>query len=265
MFKTDQQRLMYAPIAQWLNEALPGEQQRDINSADESQLPNTSVLNQGFNAVNTNNQTLHFVTQNEDLPHAQLAYEERIFLHGIIATRNNWHDYFNALVWKRFPHIKSALNAIHHQEMIKQSGSQRSRKRDLLTLFDECGVIIIADQPVLDMIKNHQWQELFVENKELWLTGEIQVITFGHAMFEKYIQPYIGMTAQALLFSSEQFNTNKITDIDDHIGQCLVNNTLLQSKAELSPLPILGIPDWHDDQDQQFYANTQYFRPKRPS
>lgn len=265
MLKSDQQKYMYGPIAPLLSDTMPVIHERDMVVSDERYLPNTSVLNKGFDSYNDNHKKLQFITQDHDMPYAHMAYEERIFLHGFIATRNNWHDYFNALVWKRFPCIKSALNAIHYQEMTKQSDSMRSRKRDLITLFDECGVIIIAQQPILDMIKQHQWQALFVEHKQHWLTGQIQIITFGHAMFEKYLQPYIGMTAQALLLRSEDMtgDFNNISSVDKKIAKGLMNRHLLNSKADLSPLPILGIPDWYDKQNQQFYDNTQYFRPLR--
>ena len=39
------------------------------------------------------------------------AYEQRIYTTGRVSTRpDNWHDLFNALVWVRFPNIKTAMN-----------------------------------------------------------------------------------------------------------------------------------------------------------
>ncbi|MCB1585925.1 MAG: DUF3025 domain-containing protein, partial [Xanthomonadales bacterium] len=143
---------------------------------------------------------------------------------------------------------------IHYQEIQIQKSSLRSRKRDLLTLFDESGVIVVAGDKYLDMIRNHQWVELFIENKKRWLDGTIRLFTFGHAMFEKYLSPYIGMTAQALLLS------NLHSDIDESLARDLENGKILNSKAELSPLPLLGIPRWHNNQDEDFYANKNYFR-----
>lgn len=54
--------------------------------------------------------TLSFVNQTE-LPEG-IAYEAFISNTGKIPTRDNAHDFFNALVWLSFPNIKRELNAI---------------------------------------------------------------------------------------------------------------------------------------------------------
>ena len=250
MFENRQQGLMFSDIAFLLQKIFP-----NFKTTSEEQIPACETLNHGFTHKNLNDKNLRFFIQDETLPFAEMGYEERIFLHGLIATRKqNWHDFFNAMVWHKYPETKKAINAIHYQEIHKQKSSLRSRKRDLLTLFDESGVIVVAGDKYLDMIRNHQWVELFIENKESWLDGTIQLYTFGHAMFEKYLNPYIGMTAQALLLS------NFKSEIDVSLARDLENGKILNSKAELSPLPLLGIPYWHKNQDKDFYANKSYFR-----
>ena len=242
---------MFQPIAESIGWCFP-----EFTTGDITKLPKVSVLNEKFDFINHNQKILKFVNQDQNMAHQQLGYEERIYQYGLIATRShNWHDFFNAMVWKNFPKTKIAINAIHQKEITSQTNNKRSRKRDLLTLFDECGVIIIANNHILNLIRQHQWQELFVTNRDLWLNGKIQIITFGHAMFEKYQQPYIGMTAQALLLNGE------ITKIDSHLAKGFMNQTLLNSKTDLSPLPVLGVPAWYETQDQKFYANLNYFRP----
>ena len=245
---------MFQPIADIIDSSFP-----EFTGRDLSKLPNCTVLNKEFDLLNVNQKFLKFTPQDSDMPYPELSYEERIYQQGLIASRShNWHDFFNALVWKKFPKTKAALNAIHYQELSKQKNSMRSRKRDLLTLFDECGVIVIANDDILNLIRSHNWHELFVSNRKLWLQGEIQTITFGHAMYEKYLNPYIGMTAQALLLDAN------IVDLDKYLARRLLKQTLLMTKAELSPLPLLGIPDWYNTQDAEFYANTNYFRPQKP-
>ena len=230
---------MYQDIQTSLDSMFPTFDQRI-----EASISNCDVLNQSFNQSNYIDKKLMFSQQDESLEYANMGYEERIYHKGIIATRTgNWHDFFNAMVWHNFAKIKIAINAIHIQELHQQKDNNRSRKRDLLTLFDECGVIIIAKTRHLDMIRQHKWQELFVENKALWLSGDIKIITFGHAMFEKYLNPYIGMTAQALLCESMHESS------DEFIADGILKRKLLLSKAELAPLPVLGIPGWHAIQD----------------
>lgn len=250
LFKSKQEKLFFHPLTKVINSCYPAFIHRDL-----SQLPNSSLLNKNFTQINANDKPLKFVQQDGGLGFPNLGYEQRIYHQGLIATRkNNWHDFFNAMVWHAFPKTKIALNAIHIKEINVQTTSVRSRKRDLLTLFDECGVIIIANDSILSLIKEHKWQQLFIDHKKSWISGDIKVITFGHAMFEKYLSPYIGMTAQALLLEKEPDN------LDSFLNSQLIDNQLLQTKKELSPLPLLGIPYWSDHQTSLFYANKDYFR-----
>lgn len=251
MFKKKQQHLYFQDISTAIENTFA-----KFFRFNPELIPGCNVLNTSFNHYNRNGKSLKFSTQDESLPYPDMGYEERIYLHGMIATRpQNWHDYFNAMVWHRFPNIKVAINAVHYRELQQQNSSLRSRKRDLLTLFDECGVIVFADPSIHELIRQHQWKKLFISNRELWLDGRIRVITFGHAMYEKYMNPYIGMTAQALLLPLA-FETSH----DIHIGEQIINENLLLSKSELSPLPVLGIPNWHKNQNEEFYANSNYFR-----
>lgn len=248
----DNYALMYHDIQAILQSIYP-----TFNQKLERAIPDCKVLNKNFQQINHNDKKLRFCPQDETLKFPELGYEQRIYHEGIIATRNNnWHDFFNAMVWHRFANIKCAINAQHIQEIQKQKNNNRSRQRDLLTLFDECGVIIVANNQLLELIRQHKWAELFIKNKDLWLSGDIKIKTFGHAMFEKYLNPYIGMTAQALLL--EDINNNE----EDFISEGILNRKILLSKAELSPLPVLGIPGWYTNQNDEFYANKNYFRDR---
>jgi len=245
-----EQRIMYQPVEHIITKLMPL-----FRGIDTEKFPLTKDLNFNFNQINCNQKTLSFVCQNMQLPSMHLGYEERIFHKGIIATRkNNWHDFFNAVVWHAFPQIKSAINSLHIDELNKQKNSIRSRKRDLLTLFDESGVIVFANDYILELIKKHKWQELFIEKKQDWLNNNIKIITFGHALYEKYLNPYIGMTAQALLLNPMKESSSTF------ISEGLLNNSILQSKSEMSPLPLLGIPGWYKNQNNVFYTNQRYFR-----
>jgi len=67
---------------------------------------------------------LGFVPQS-DLPEG-VAYEEFIGATGGVPTRDNLHDFFNALVWLTFPRIKRQLNALQAAQ-IALSGVGKSR------------------------------------------------------------------------------------------------------------------------------------------
>lgn len=94
---------MFKDIASLLQKTFP-----DFKSTSEEQIPSSDILNHGFTHKNLNDKNLRFSIQDETLPFAELGYEERIYLQGLIATRKqNWHDFFNSMVWHKYPETKS--------------------------------------------------------------------------------------------------------------------------------------------------------------
>lgn len=214
-----------------------------------------------------------FVPQGEKPRCFEQHYESRIYLQGEVQTRtHNWHDFFQVLVWSLFPKTKQALNKQHYLAAKKRLQSQpanknRSPLENALTLFDECGAIIISsNKTLLDLIRTHQWKTLFWENKER-LQQELQCLTFGHALYEKTISPYIGMTAQALLVLVPDEvlhvpNRERFILIDELVAQQFNLRGSITTPKDLCPFPVLGIPDWHiDNRKKSFYDNINYFRP----
>jgi Protein of unknown function (DUF3025) len=194
-------------------------------------------------------------------------YESRIYLKGELQTRTeNWHDFFNAMVWLGFPDIKKTLNELHYQTShSREAGTNRSSLENAIALFDECGLIIISDQQdLLDLIRNHQWHEIFFDQKDAF-DKHIRCITFGHAMFEKALNPYIGMTAHAVLIHSSELLNKDLMTINKTVANMWKYNEI-QTSRDLQPVPILGIPGWCKfEQNEVFYSNADYFRPKKTS
>jgi hypothetical protein len=89
---------------------------------------------------------------------------------------------------------------------------------------------------------------------------------FGHALFEKALRPYVGMTAHAMLLPvDEGFITappaRQLEMIDAFAARHIAALTVPQA---LSPLPLLGVPGWwRDNEDESFYDDERYFRPRR--
>ena len=198
-------------------------------------------------------------------------YEKHIFSTGEIPTRDhNWHDFFNAMVWLQFHETKSVINALHVKEIERQADQKkRSRKRDALTLFDESGVIFVScDDQIIETLKDHQWKALFWQKRDEWWRS-ISVYIFGHGLYEKALSPYIGMTANALvlLVDDHFFNQNRqsqINELDQTISNKLQKENVLKTPRDLTPLPVLGVPGWWQENDlEEFYNNQNYFRPKR--
>ena len=78
------------------------------------------------------------------------AYEAHIHATGAVPTRDNLHDFFNALVWLHFPTAKRLLNRLQ-AAAIARDGVQASRGpvRDAATLFDENAVLFLSAEPAL--------------------------------------------------------------------------------------------------------------------
>ena len=121
---------------------------------------------------------------------------------------NNWHDLFNALVWITFPKTKAALNARHFHALMKErlaSGAlTRGAVRDVNTLLDESGVIVVyAEDELAGLLRSFEWKKLFWQSREQVRAG-MGFYLFGHGLYEKALQPYVGMTGQGLLIRVEQ-------------------------------------------------------------
>jgi hypothetical protein len=222
--------------------------------------------------VSGGGQPLRFVNvTGKDAPKAA-DYELRIHDEGIVPMRvANWHDFFNAVVWLTFPHIKSALNRGHARELRSNLASTRNRRRDALTLFDESGVLVFScSREVLDGLRAFAWGRVLRDARNTFQTTT-RCLIVGHALYEKALSPYIGMTGHALLLS-----TGNVMDVNtkaasgsspgiahyDMAAQALLAEIV--EPRDLSPLPVLGVPGWWEaNRDAAFYDNVDYFRAGR--
>ncbi|WP_105189635.1 MULTISPECIES: DUF3025 domain-containing protein [unclassified Pseudoalteromonas] len=230
--------------------------------------PTLAELNR-HTIVNANNQPLQFI-DNAEFERDGRYYESFIFETGKVPTRqHNWHDLFGAYMWHLFPKTKALLNRLHIDEMAVQQGNQRSKMRNALTLFDECAVILaVTDSSWTEAFREHQWHEVFVSRREGW-QSEIRAYTFGHANYEMLTQPFIGLTGKALFVpvSADIFCkdlASQYSYLDERLYEMIAKDRVLADNSAMSPLPLLGVPHWYEDNNNaDFYANTDYFRPKR--
>lgn len=215
-------------------------------------------------------QPLQMLPQDDTLPFPEMGYEERIYKKGIISTRErNWHDLFNAFIWMLFPNTKILLNSLHMQELKVQPGKKRTPARDAITHLDESGVIIAySNEKLKNYLKNHQWQELFIHSREDWWK-QIGAFIFGHGLYEKAFNPFIGFTGKAYCIQVDEdfFRLEKQSQyqtLDAKLCDDIEETNALSDARHLSPLPILGVPGWWTaNESPEFYSNQDYFRPKR--
>jgi Protein of unknown function (DUF3025) len=175
-------------------------------------------------------------------------YEIQLFETGRVQTRpDNRHDLFNALAWLAFPKTKARINAMHAAE-IPQEGGRRGRLRDMLTIFDEGGAIVVGSAEIERLVREARWRELFVERHR-----DFRISVVGHAVLEQALVPRLGLTCKVIF-------ADPARDPDVQAADWLA--TRGTSPRDLPPLPILGYPGWFPGSGQPaFYSDERYFRP----
>ncbi|MCU4674542.1 DUF3025 domain-containing protein [Catenovulum sp. 2E275] len=245
-----------------------------LNLAEFNIFPNCKQIQQGlFKPEFSDNQYLapyQFIAQTEDFDWQGLSYESLIFEQKTIPTRvANWHDLFNACIWHLFPQTKTLLNHLHMADIAQFGAKQRTKQRDAITLFDECGVVIAYQDDAQKLaLQAHLWVDIFWQQRASWFK-KIRPFIFGHAMYEMSLNPFVGLTAKAYFIRvDEAFFKQSLAKqyqlLDGLLAADIKHNHTLVNNRSLSPLPLLGIPGWSDENNQlSYYQNTDYFRPKR--
>jgi len=198
-------------------------------------------------------------------------YEVRIFRAGAVQTRaGSSHDLFNALAWLAFPRTKATLNRLHHDELARRWGEPtRGTPRDVLTLFDEGGIVVACAAPALArLLAEFRWQELFWSRRDEAIAA-MRFFAFGHAILETALAPYKGVTAKALVIEVARETlalpgTALIEHLDGRAAEHFAQPGALASTRTLQPLPVLGIPGWTpENDDPAYYGDAQVFRAGR--
>lgn len=216
---------------------------------------------------------LQFVPQQNGKQSFEAQYEPRCYLTGEVQMRaHNWHDLFNALVWLSFPGIKAAINARHYHALLNertQGNTGRGALRDVNTLLDESGVFVVyADAELAGLLRDFKWKELFWQQR-VCVNASMGFFLFGHGLYEKALQAYVGMTGQGLLVAVEQEYfawppLRQLKHLDSLLADYLAAPEHCSNSRDLSPVPLLGIPGWATENDSAtYYDNTLYFRPGR--
>lgn len=198
---------------------------------------------------------VRFVPQT-DLPEGQ-AYEDFIFAHGQVPTREGLHDFFNALCWMHFPLAKKRLNQLQAREIARAGvGQVRGPVRDAATVFDENAWLIQPSDGLWSALTEHRWAEALVDLRAEWM--HTRLWAFGHAALEKAVQPYKSITVHLWRVPQEV----AAADLDGWLAQDLTPEKL--ALKPFSPLPLLGVPGWWpDNENPAFYDDASVFRPRR--
>ena len=261
---------LYDPVREWL-ENLPPESTPDPDELNALRKP--APLSGGGVPV-------RFVRARESRARTYAdQFEVSTYLRGEIAVREaSSHDLFNALAWLAFPHTKAAINQRHFAELERERmergsgedkafspGGKRGAARDALTLFDESGIIVASPcAELLELIRYRNWKSLFWVRRAQ-VQRQMRFFVLGHALHEKALQAYKGMTARALLLPvPESFlelsAALRREYVDQQAGERVRMPASMESTRELPPLPVMGIPEWADNNDPGFYDDAEVFR-----
>jgi hypothetical protein len=180
-------------------------------------------------------------------------YEIQAFDTGRIATRaDSLHDWFNALAWLAFPRTKARMNAMHAAQMPREDG-RRGPLRDLLTVFDEGGVLVAcADDELIGLVREFRWKELFWTHRSR-TREKMRLTILGHAALEKALEPWPGITCKALFVDPHG-------NLDEQAANWLAQLPPGARARDLAPLPVFGYPGWAENDSAAFYDDDRYFR-----
>ncbi len=213
---------------------------------------------------NRGGQPIRFIAQ-QALP-AGTPYEAHIAAAGEVPTRDNLHDFFNALAWLHMPRIKRELNALHARAFAQPAtAGTRGGQRDAATLFDENAALFVSsDASVLQALREHDWKTVLLKPADAFFST-CDVLLFGHALIEKLLAPYKSITAHVWTVEVTpswfaQSRARRVADLDDRVATRLCEGF---GSADFCHLPVSGVPGWWSGQDRGFYEDTDVFRPKR--
>jgi hypothetical protein len=195
---------------------------------------------------------VQFVPQSA-LPEGQ-AYEQFIFEHRQVPTREGLHDFFNALCWLHFPNAKQQLNRLQaHAIQTQGVGAVRGPVRDAVTVFDENAMLVQVNDGIWHALQCRQWHDAFLTRRTLWQEAQLQI--FGHAALEKLVKPYKAITVHMWRVPAHV----PCKDWDDWLAQDLTTDKL--ATKPFVAVPVLGIPDWWaGNESADFYKDLQVFR-----
>lgn len=254
------------PVVSLLNE---------LGLVDDSNFPSAARLNALLEAFPASWCGPLFKAQGDFDKTESRYYEEIIAKDNRVPTReHSWHDLFNALIWVQFPATKALLNQLHMTDIAQYGAHPRTARRNRLTHFDECGVVLAMEagdetksNRLLAHLAQHQWVESFIINRPEWNT-HITPIVFGHANLEMMLAPFIGLTGKWLAVSVPQGFAampfwQQRSVLDTAIVERIKALSAFSESPLLKPIPLLGVPGWYEYQDEFFYSNTDYFRSLR--
>ena len=220
---------------------------------------------------NTRGMPISFVPPANPPPSA-LEFERRIFERGEVETRAaTWHDAFHACAWLAFPRTKARINQLHIEDGLDDTPNRRSVLRNILTLIDEGGILVVSSNPaLLAALRAFQWHALFWQQRDA-VKREMDFVIFGHALYERALAMHYGSTGRGVLIDVDAAYfgwtmPERLRHLDAQLSDLLADPARLTDTAMLHPVPIKGVPGWDAaNEHEDYYRDARQFRPGRRS
>ncbi len=182
-------------------------------------------------------------------------YERHVFERRACPTRENLHDFWNAVCWLGLPLAKGRLNQLQAAQIARAGvGAVRGPVRDAITIFDENGAVLQAPPALWEALLARRWRRLFADLRPLWREARLTIV--GHALLEQLARPRKNLTAHVLALPAAG---GALPEVDAWLAARL-EPAWLASKP-FTPLPVLGLPGWcAANENFSFYDDSFIFR-----
>jgi hypothetical protein len=96
----------------------------------------------------------------------------------------------------------------------------------------------------------------------------MRFFAFGHALHEKALDPYVGIVAKTVFVPVDELffmlpEEAQVERADALLASHFASRARFHSPRAMAPLPVLGVPGWYlDVQDEAFYSDASHFRAK---
>ena len=192
------------------------------------------------------------------------GYEARISQFGEVQTRlQNWHDFFNHLVWLNFPKSKATHMQKQHLQRTRTDdvaltawrSGRRTKEQDALALFDEGGVLLVCDASIYEAVVSKLKAMRFDQcngNISFSEIGPVYFRVFGHAIFEEFIHrskdAVVDIGALTIVvpvdLRHDQGPSNRM--IDESLSQILASEETLVTPSNYSTVSVGTVFPWKD-------------------
>jgi hypothetical protein len=96
----------------------------------------------------------------------------------------------------------------------------------------------------------------------------MRFLAFGHALFEKALEPHLGLVAKTIFLPCSALPADEALagSVDRLLAEHFADRPRFATPKLMAPMPVLGVPGWHPgSSDAAFYDDPNHFRSKASS